>query len=373
MSAAMLPEPAAPDRVLRVRVSAVGTPVAGRLRVRRSQEVLRLTRSHGRVVGSRRVPVGSGRPQDGRGVDADRRALDRHREVVEEVLGRLGAVLPDVPGVRLQSLAITSGPRLRALARVETPAGPVLIGGAGPLAAQQLLAGVADLAGVAGAVPPGPAPGWAGAALVLRPPVAAAVLIGVRWLLHGPAGARLQGRRVLPPLTFLDHPVDQIEGEPDDAGLPAGPWAVVDAGRVACPPLDRVTGLPLGRAVWSHDQQRLVRGGSFALTVTADPRWGDAADPPGGGSVQLLTCVEGIRRYEPDGRMRLICLARHGPRGPTFLVGLTARPLTLLRELVSVAGPSAQDGTDHLVNTPSLVLPPAESLERSPDVRIATL
>jgi hypothetical protein len=206
-----------------------------------------------------------------------------------------------------------------------------------------------------------------GRPLVLHPPVAAALVVGVRRVLAGPAGARLDGRRELPPLTLVDRPVHHLEGTLDDAGLPAGSWTLIRRGRVATMPVDERTGLPVGRAVWSHDESRLTAAPDLALQVT-----GPEAEP-GPEVVHVLGCLEGTDRHHLDGRLQLICLARDGAAGPTFRIGLTGPALSLLRLVTALAGPAGTDSSDQTVVTPSLLLPPAASLERSPDVRIAAL
>lgn len=363
-------DPAAP---LRVRVGAVATPVDRRLQIRRSADVLRLTRVGGRVTGSVRIPVWPG----GRlGVPGDAAGLHQLavcRETTEAALHRLSRGLRPVPGLHLQSVAVSAGSQLRVLARLETPTGPLLVGGAGPQAAEDVLARLQAHPELAAVPSAQPVPGWVGRPLVLHPPVAAALLVGLSWVLRGPAAPRLDGRRVLPMLTVVEHPVEHPEGAPDDAGLPAGPWVLVDDGRVAAVRRDGTTGLPLGRAVWSHERQRLAEAGSFVLTVSSRGSEAPAAGTAAADALHLVACVEGIRRYHPDGRIRLVCLARDGASGPTFRVALSGRPLTLLRALVAVAGPPGTDSADQVVTTPPLVLPPAEILERSPDVRISAL
>jgi hypothetical protein len=362
-------------------VSAVATPVGDRLQVRRSADALRLATSGGRVTGSVRVPVWPGGRLGVPGDAAGLHTLAVCRETVEAALHRLARGLRPAPGVCWQSTSVTATPQLRVLARLETSAGPILVGGAGPQAAEDLLARLGALPELAAVPSAEPVTGWAGRPLVLEPQVAAALLVGVRWVLRGPAAARLDGRRVLPALTILDRGVDHPDGTPDDAGRPVAPWVLVRAGRVADPPRDEGTGLTSGRAVWSHERQRLVEAGSFALTVSGRDGRPDLAPPPSPAhvvnpppdAVHLVACVEGIRRYHADGRIRLVCVARDGANGPTFRVSLSGRPLNLLRALVAVAGPPGTDSTDQLVTTPSLVLPPAESLEWSPDVRIAAL
>jgi hypothetical protein len=201
--------------------------------------------------------------------------------------------------------------------------------------------------------------------------VAAAVLAGVRWVLGSAGAARLEGRRLLPPMTLIDRPVAHAAGEQDDAGHLAAPWALVRGGTVATMPRDPATNLPAGRMVWHHDEHRLVAARTFGLELT-----GVAGRPPGDPppeAVELVECVQRVRHYQTDGRMRLVCVARAGQRGRPFLVGLAGRPLTVLRLVSGLAGAAAETCTDHSVRTPSLVLPTALSLERSADVRLAAL
>ena len=376
----------------RVAVRVVATPSPGRrpsrdlarVQLRTSHEVVRLTRTGARVSGSVRVLPSSGDP-----ALTDR--IDRAEAVARAVADRG----PRCSGYRLQSVLVTLGAQVRVLARVESGFGPLLLGGAGPDAVGQLSAAL-DLAAAwlgpavtgtsAGAADPAGRPlDWTDRPLLLASPVAAAVLAGVRLVLATPAAARLDGRRVLPALTLTDLPVEHARGTPDDAGLTAEAWDVVRAGRVATMPPDPSTGLPAGRAVWSHDTSRLGTAGSFVLSLSAVPELAAAPSlspapgPPAmADAVELLTCIEGIRRYHPDGRLRLLCLARlHGPEPgqgkQPFLVRLTGRPLSVLRAVTGVTGQPRPVCTDHLVSTPALLLTPARSLERSSDVRIAAL
>jgi hypothetical protein len=360
-------DPVVPVASCRVTATLVATPTGGRWHTRCSTDAIELTRVAGRVTGSRRLPPSAAAPltaEREREVDAALRLLDRR--------------LPVISSRRLQSVYVTAAGQLRILARLESRFGPVVVGGIGSSAVMDLLAWLqAWPEPVDGPPDPGTGgpgvgrpedEGWRGRPLVFGPAVAAAVLVGVRLALASRAGSRLDGRQVLPPVTLLDAPVGPTEGGTDDAGRPAGSWELVRRGRVVLPPRDPATGLQEGRAVWSHDRGRLATAGWFGLTLS-----GPAPQRLPSGAVELLQCVEGVRRFHPDGRMSLLCVAREGSSRPPFLVGLTGRPLTLLRAVTALAGESRASFSDHQVVTPALVLPPARSLERSPDVRISAL
>jgi hypothetical protein len=346
-----------------------------RPQIRRATDVVRLRRTRARVTGSQRLPATA----EPAAVSDVQRMVDDLVLAVFPAASRFPAVPAPMgapPGaesaLHWQSAVVTVNRRARVLGRWESPAGPLLLGGDGPAAAAAVLAWCGEWQRLLAGRRPllsGPASGWDGVPVVLGPAVAAAVVVGVRWVLGTSAAGRLDGRRVLPAVTLVDHPVEHAPGERDDAGLPVAPWVLARAGTVATMPVDPATGVPVGRAVWQHDEGRLTMAGSFALEV--DGPAGDARPAPPPESLELLQCVEGVRRYLPDGRMRLVCLARLGAAARPFLVGLSGRPLSLLRAVTGLAGESSSIATDHLVSTPSLVLPTAQSLERRADVRFS--
>jgi hypothetical protein len=90
-------------------------------------------------------------------------------------------------------------------------------------------------------------------------------------------------------------------------------------------------------------------------------------------AVALLACVEGLRRYYPDGQLHMVCLARAPGTASTFLVAIRARPLSLLRAVTGLAGAAADTYLEHEITTPSLVLPSAAELARKSHVHICSL
>jgi hypothetical protein len=343
----------------------VATPSTHGLLVRRSIDVVGVHRIGERVSGSLRLPVSADHPLVG---PADR--------LVDDTLRAITVGL-DRTGPRLQSIVVTAGRRLRLLARLESPVGPLLAAGNGDDAVPELLGEINRMHSLV--AEPGPAPsGWADHPLVLGPQVAAALLIGARWVLGTPAAARLDGRRVLPALTLLDVPVEHTVGEMDDDGRPVSVIPLARHGRVTRLPAEPTTGLPPGRAVWQHDQGRVVQAASFGLALS-----GKVVDEVPGSAVELMVCVEGLRRYHPDGQMRMVCLARLGQLGanqlgsgrpsPTFLVAIKARPLSFLRAVTGLFGCSTAAGADHEVHTPAMVLASANELTRSDHVQLTAL
>ncbi|HEY6795232.1 MAG TPA: hypothetical protein VI248_11195 [Kineosporiaceae bacterium] len=351
----------------RVTVSLVCSGVPRGAQIRRQVDVVRLHRSAGRVTRSERVPA---------------TALPLLVAGSQDVAGQVADSLFGDPTIRFaaghgtlrwQSAAITMTRRPRAIVRLETSAGPALVGGYGTVA-DVLRDRVDDWARLLAEplLPRDRAPGaWPRLPIVVRPPVAAALLVGVRWVLGSPAASRLDQRRVLPRLTLTDRPLAHDVGEPDDAGQPAMPWDLVRGGVVATAPRDGPTGLPAGRVVWHHDERRPVSARVFDLELAGPPGWPDA--DPQEEALELVECVERVRTYQPDGWMRLVCVARVHPGGRPFLVGVTGRPLSLLRAVVGATGEATSLHTEHSVRTPSLVLPSAQSLERSTDAQLTSL
>ncbi|MDT0343607.1 hypothetical protein [Streptomyces litchfieldiae] len=355
------------------RATAAVTAIRRRARwhARLSSDLIHLTRSEGRVAASdRQVPRPAAAP------DGTAQATRRHLAAFDAALSGDGVDGEDSV-VPLESALIVAeergggpppghGPdtaavrrRISMLVRVESPAGPLLLGAAGPdagtVCAAQLLQVQADFAGSAAAGRP--AAGWRDRPLLLAPPVAAAVVSGVAMALGSPGAARLDGCRVLPDLTLVDEAPEVTAGRADDAGRPAEPLTLLHRGRVAVPPRDPGTGLVLGRARWDHDSARLVGESPSGLRLTGGPAPGAAT-----GRLELLRCVEGLRRYHLDGRLRVVCLARVPGEAGWFRVELTARPLTLLRAVTGVCLPAVATCAGDRVHTPALLLPAAAAL-----------
>lgn len=353
---AAVPAGAAPGAELRATVTAVVSPVTGVVSARYSGDLLRLVRTSGRVTGSTRLPAHQTRPLVKR----------RYREAVSAVRTTCEGLAAGGP-LRPQSALVTAGARLRVLARLETPAGPMLAGGAGTAAVADMLGVVAELNRLPGALADAPH-GWDRRPLLLRPPVAAVLLAGVRLVLGGTAAGRLAGRRVFPDLTLVDRPVEHTEGALDDCGRPAEAHTIVRSGRVAPLPQGSYPCVPSGRAVWRHEESRPVIAATFGLTLSGMPM---ASRPDG--AVELLVCTEGLRRYHPDGRMQMICLARPADSASIFLVAVRARPLSMLRAVTGLAGSAANTYLEHEINTPSLVLLSADELARKCHVLLSSL
>lgn len=325
----------------------------------RSAGLVELTRTGPRVTSSRRRAAHpGGEPLTG--------ALDA---AVGGCLADLTAGLdePAGPAVAVQSVLVTAtgdsaGAPVspRALVRVESVAGPLVAGGSGADAAVTVLDAVAGLRRLAPR-PVRPPAGWTERPLLLRPPVAAVVVTGACLALASASAVRLDGRRVLPGLTLRDEPVDHLVRGHDDAGHRADVLTLVDRGRVALPERDADTAVPLGRAQWDHDSGALVRAPLRRLALTGPPA------PDGGGEpLELAWCVEGLRRYHPDGTLRMLCLARPEPGSPDwFLVSVTAPPLTLLRAVSGVTGPVTGTYSEGEVRSPGLLLPSVERLDHN--------
>jgi hypothetical protein len=344
---------------LRATVTAVASPVAGVVSVRYSGDLLWLARTAGRVTGSTRLPAHQTLP-------LVRRRYQEAVEAVSAVRTTCEGLTADGP-LRPQSALVTVGTRLRVLARLETPAGPMLAGGAGTAAVADMLEVVAELSRLPGALADAPR-GWDRRPLLLRPPVAAVLLAGVRLVLGGAAAGRLAGRRVLPDLTLVDRPVEHAEGALDDCGTPAEAHMLVRSGRVAPLPPDTCPGVPPGRAVWCHEESRPVIAATFGLTLSGMP----AVSPPDG-AVELLACAEGLRRYHADGHLQMTCLARSADSASIFLVAVRARPLSMLRAVTGLAGGSANTYLEDEIDTPSLVLLSADELARKCHVLLSSL
>jgi hypothetical protein len=363
----------------RVTLSMVCAPASADPVVRYRADVVRLRRDQGRVTGSSRiaalaVPEAVSGPKRVAEVVADGLLGGLHGYVRRTAGGYGGAAFPRQKELRWQSAAITVARRPEVLVRLESSAGPVLIGGGGTTVDATLRERVAAwlrlLAVPALARHELPA-GWRQLPVVLSPPVAAALVIGARLVLGAPGAARLAGRPVLPPITLTDRPLAHDPGERDDAGHPATAWPLVRRGVVVAFPQGPAAGVPAGRARWDHDEQRLLPARAHALQLAPAQGQLDTGRPEV--ALELLECVERVRRYQTDGRMRLVCVARVRPGGHRFLVGVGGRPLTLLRAVTAVAGEAATIWTDHVVETPALVMPSVASLEGSSDARFTAL
>ncbi|HEY6794637.1 MAG TPA: hypothetical protein VI248_08135, partial [Kineosporiaceae bacterium] len=235
----------------RVAVSVICTAAnAGRL-ARRRTDVVRLRRDGGRVVGSERVPATA--------APHAVRAPQRTASALVDALFARGtrSALPTRGALRWTCAVATVARQTRVVVQLETAVGPTVVSGSGPGAVEAVLRRIDDwrLLLVPSSLPLRRAPtGWRGLPVRLRPPVAAAVLVAVRNVLASPAAARLDGRRVLPPVTLVDRPAEHAVGELDDAGHVASAWTLVREGTVTVLPRDRFTGVPAGRAVWLHDE-----------------------------------------------------------------------------------------------------------------------
>jgi len=379
------PDAAAETRAV-VTVTAIRS--CGGWQVRRSAQVLRVRWQDGRVAGSVRS-AGPGPCDDltARLADAARRQLRQFDD------GLTACDTPAARTVAVQSAQITAAARVLGwpagdgwptgrvavgmLVRGESAVGPLLLGGAESgtqvSAAGQgtgwLAAGTgcaAALTAVARVIhdwrPADAGRSWQDLPLVLSPGVAAPVITGARMALASPGAAKLAGRRILHDLALLDIPdgyqpgQSSPPGETDDAGQPATVLHLVNRGVAAVPRRDPRTGLVAGRATWDHDAQRLTGPPHYRLSLH-----GAAGEAPQG-AVRLRWCVEGIRRFHPDGTMRLLCIATHPVTGHCFRLRLTARPLSLLRTAAAVTDDTAVIYAGDTVATPSLVLPSATEL-----------
>ncbi|MER6714560.1 MULTISPECIES: hypothetical protein [unclassified Streptomyces] len=346
--------------IVRHRAAGLLAPAPGGARSGDSLESVVLNKdASGRVYASRRVS----RHDTG---------AEHTTEVLRALLTRTRTVLTEVPKAPLQTVMarVTSrsrpdGDALRwsawVLARLETVAGPVLVGTAhtdcrhphhlwdGPLP---------DLPHS----PPAEAPrDWAHQPLVLSPPVAAQVVAGARLALTSQAARqhreRFTGRRVFSGLGLTDLPAEHPQDSLDDRGRPALPLALADGGFLGAVPLDPDTGLPAGRAVWDHDTQRSGSPEHIALALTG-PR---VPVPPD--ALEIAWCAEGLQRYHADGVLRLDCLARPADgAGQWCRIRLRGKPLRILQAVRGLFGPAHTVHTDHTVTTASLVLPCARTL-----------
>jgi hypothetical protein len=341
---------------LRATVTAVVSPVTEAVSARYSGDLLRLVRASGRVTSSARLPAHRGRPLVAR----------RYSEAVSAVRSVCTGLAGTGPA-RPQSAVVIAGARLRLLARLETPAGPMLAGGAGASAVADMLSVVAELNRLPGALSGAPH-GWDRHPLLLRPPVAAVLLAGARLVLGGAAAGKLAGRHVFGDLTLADRPVERAQDDLDDCGQSAERHAIIRSGRVTPLPPGIVPGIPSGRAVWCHEENRPAVAATFGLTLSGLP---EAPRPDG--IVELLACAEGLRRYHPDGHVQMACLARPSGSAAAFLVGVRVRPLSLLRAVTGFAGDTVNTYLEHEITTPSLALPSAGELARKCNAHISTL
>jgi hypothetical protein len=327
---------------VRAHVSILATPGRSHWIVRCSSDAIRVRRTAGRVTGSARDPSAN---------EAVRPVL----EAAEATLDRLRAALSasDVQSVVIRA---TNG-RVEALARIECPCGPVVLGGRGPNAAEELIAAASEL--LVASFHPGPPshPGqkWGHRPLMVGPGAVAVVLVAARWLLGSPSARALQHRRLLPDVSLVDRPVEHEEGDSDDAGHPAARMTLVDHGRITLP--EPGGDPPPGRACWLHDTQRLGSGAGLDLTLSAVPTM---QAPPG--RLQLVCVVEGLRRYYNDGIVRLSCIARTDDDPRCFRLWLRGNPLAMLRAVRAGCGVPRTVFSEHAVTTPALLLPSASQL-----------
>lgn len=251
----------------------------------------------------------------------------------------------------------------RTLARMETAAGPVLLGAPwdAPVPDARTLPTAGDS--------PGEAPAdWAERPLVLAPPTAAVVLSALRLALDSPTGRRLreryEGRPLCAPLTLTDLSALHPEGGTDDAGTRARPLALVRDGALVAPE-PGPGGQPwAGRLAWDHDEQATAPPGVARLALT-----GLAVPAPE--AIRLTWCVEHLRRYQSDGTVRLTCVALDERLpGRWFRLGLRAQPVALLRRVKGLTGAVRQVFSDDEVSTPGLLLPAASQLNHSKGLHV---
>lgn len=299
---------------------------------------------------------------------------------VRELLAGAERAWGGVPGAPMQSAVARvrgtrRGPRsadggegvwasASVLARLETVAGPVLIGTG---------TGGRGLTGSPPAAPPPlpplpltrlapePPAHWRRRPLLLGPAVAAQLMTAAWLAFTSDAGrerlAQLAGRRVLPGLDLLDTAGDHPPDGPDDGGHPAGALTVVAGGVLRALPRDRDTGLLAGRMVWDHDTRGCAAQFPASLRLTG-PEVPVPAD-----ALELAVCVEGLQRYHADGVLRLACPARTADEPDRwFMLQLRGKPLRLLQAARGLTGPPAAVHTDHTVTTAALVLPGAAAL-----------
>ncbi|GGM73507.1 hypothetical protein GCM10011609_06620 [Lentzea pudingi] len=289
--------------------------------------------------------------------------------VDDEAVSVLRGLAQSVAGLPLQS-AVSSVQRRTGplgtsrwssvLARIESLAGPVLIGAGTAGEPDALLGSAAVLAARDVPLSIGRAPGtWADRMIVLRPPVAAIIVTGAAMALNSAGGRRMRerraGRLILPRLTVTDVPLIPGESTVDDLGEKAEAVDLIRDGRAVAPERPR--------SRWDHDSGTTVAApGLLRLTGPALPVPEQA--------LELHWCLEGLQRYHSDGTVALHCLAR---AGDWFGLTLRAKPLRLLRSVLGCAGPEWTVSTDGDVSTPALVLPPArELLAKDPDALTLT-
>jgi len=328
----------------------------------------------GHVTGSRRVL-----PLDAAGGDsAVSEAFTLASAVVEEQTRTLSARV-ERSGARVQTLALSASTdaadvlegrwELSLTARLETVAGATLLGA---FAEMPLQAAAAALE-----VPPGDLPaavrtaprGWEELPVLLAPPVVAAAALVLADALapwsDEELARRLLGKRFLPDgFGVRSEPLVEATAL-DDEAVPVAACDLVRGGRT----LAVLTGAaaarrlgvePAGRARWSHEAQRLENGVPARVRLTA-PHAGRVPAV----AVELVRCVEGLRRVRPDGRLALACLARvvseGAPVEPPFVVELAGSPVRLLRSAYGAGNPVAAFSSGH-AEAPELVLPSARTL-----------
>ncbi|GLZ29060.1 hypothetical protein Lesp02_12500 [Lentzea sp. NBRC 105346] len=249
-------------------------------------------------------------------------------------------------------------PTATVVARVDTIAGPVLVGAAGG----------PDVALPRPALPvrlsAEPA-GWRGLPVVLQPAVAAVIVAAAATALTTPTGRetarRRAGNRLLPDLTLVDKPASWGV---DDRGHDANSLTLLDKG-VLRPPGEMIAGIPRGRAMWHHDMRAFVTEPVRRLEV-------QTVELPPRDAIELVWCIEDSRPRMEDGELRLRCLARD-PEGKWFSTVLRGKPLLLLRHVRGGHGPARCVFGDSEVTTPALVFGPTADLEESGRGSLAVL
>lgn len=311
---------------------------------------------HDAVRSTRRTLPRSPAPWGAEGLRADTVFEDTVRDLTRRTPG-LQSVTASLR-VRPSGPAGPSHTAGHVLSRVETPAGPVLVGA--PWGSRQ-----PDTDTLPGEGSERGAPrDWRDLPLVLDPPVAAVVISAVRLALVSRGGLRTRerysGRRLFPRVDLDDLPAAHPDGGVDDAGVRALTVPLIRAGALT----DPVEGALEGRAVWDHGRARLGDGGAARLDLS-----GPVVPAPD--ALRLTWCLEHLQRYQSDGAVHLTCAAVLGSDpGRWFALGVRAKPIALMRRVKALTGRTRRVFSDDEVSTPGLLLPPASRLNQTKGVRV---
>ncbi|WP_018583056.1 hypothetical protein [Salinispora arenicola] len=346
-------------RELRLRASGLLTPTPGGPRLTVSLDIVHLRRTAaGRIVDSRRID-GSVADEAAKNVAL---LLTDATARIDTTLGGLQSAVATIHERCAGDDPPTIG-RADLLVRVETAAGPVVLGTVGYGAPAALVPAITghDLAGLAHQPDAEPPDDWRERPLILRPGPSAVLVAGAAFSLTSRNGRqtaqRLAGRRVLPGLTIRDLPAVPTGYDLDDLGDPAEVNTLVDAGRI-CPPARWRDGVPQGRAVWDHDAAAC--GPPPIVRLDLDGPDGTAPS----NAIEVLWCVEGLQRYHGDGTIRIHCVARPVDRPDnSFVIVLHGKPIHLLRHARGLTGARTAVYGDSDVTTRSLVFASAAELE----------